>query len=97
MVNTSSIEGISLTAMEAIQLGVPVIAPRVGGMSELIKDGQNGYLYNPDDFNSLVSIIRHIVETPGLLKNLQKKTKEMGLPSQFQAESMLASYIKLLK
>jgi glycosyltransferase involved in cell wall biosynthesis len=96
MINTSSIEGISVAAMEAIQLGVPVIASRVGGMSELIKDGQNGYLYNPDDFYSLLSIIRNILKTPGLLNSLQKTTKKLGLPNQFKLESSISSFIKLL-
>ena len=96
MINTSSIEGISLSAMEAIQSGVPVIASRVGGMSDLIKDGQNGYLYNPDDFDSLVSIIRNILKTPGLLNSLQKTTKKLGLPNQFKLETSVSSFIKLL-
>ncbi len=96
VVSTSFVEGISLTAMEAIQLGVPVVAPRIGGMSELIKNGHNGYLYDVDDFNSLKSIVEFIFESPEVLKNLQKTTKEMGLPKQFEAESMITSYLKLL-
>ncbi|MBW2045270.1 MAG: glycosyltransferase [Deltaproteobacteria bacterium] len=40
-------EGLSLSIMEAMALGVPVIATRIGGMVELIEDGIDGILVNP--------------------------------------------------
>ena len=46
LVLTSKIEGIPLVAMEALQLGVYVVAPRIGGLPDLIKDKKNGMLYD---------------------------------------------------
>ncbi len=96
LINTSSIEGIPLTALEAISLGVPVIAPDIGGMSELIIDGKNGYLYDKFDFESLVLKIQDTCNTPGKLIQMQKFTKEMGLPKEFLAETMNASFKSIL-
>jgi sugar transferase (PEP-CTERM/EpsH1 system associated) len=51
--NTSLSEGMSNTILEAMASGVPVVASRVGGNSELILDGQTGFLadmQNPVDF-----------------------------------------------
>jgi glycosyltransferase involved in cell wall biosynthesis len=96
LINTSSIEGISLTAMEAISQGVPVIAPNIGGMSELIIDGQNGYLYDVDDLDALLSKIRLIINTSGELARLQESTKQVGLPVEFHAETMIASFESIL-
>ncbi|MGI6103681.1 MAG: glycosyltransferase, partial [Patescibacteria group bacterium] len=37
-------EGLSLAALEAMTMGVPVVATEVGGMPELIQTGENGFL-----------------------------------------------------
>jgi len=37
------------TIIEAMSCGVPVIASRVGGVSDLIEDGKDGWLFNPND------------------------------------------------
>ncbi len=43
-VNTSSIEGLPVSIMEAISFGIPVVAPDVGGVSEIIIPDNNGKL-----------------------------------------------------
>ncbi len=45
--NTSSSEGIPVSIMEAIACGIPIVAPAVGGVTEIV-GGQNGVLLNPD-------------------------------------------------
>lgn len=42
--NTSISEGISVSIMEAMSFGIPVMATAVGGTPEIVKDGYNGYL-----------------------------------------------------
>lgn len=43
-VNVSSSEGIPVSIMEACSFGIPIIATNVGGTSEIVKDGENGFL-----------------------------------------------------
>ena len=43
-VNTSESEGIPVSIMEAMSCGIPVIAPDIGGISEIVHDGVNGFL-----------------------------------------------------
>jgi glycosyltransferase involved in cell wall biosynthesis len=40
-------EGLPVTVMEALTLGVPVVAPAVGGLREIVTDGHNGILVTP--------------------------------------------------
>lgn len=42
-VNASSTEGLPISVMEAMSFGIPVIATDVGGTSELVRDGENGF------------------------------------------------------
>jgi glycosyltransferase involved in cell wall biosynthesis len=44
LINTSSFEGIPVSMMEAMSFSIPVIGTNVGGVSEIIEDGKNGYL-----------------------------------------------------
>lgn len=51
--NTSLNEGIPISILEAMAYGIPVIAPDVGGLKEILKDGVEGFLIegrNPKDF-----------------------------------------------
>jgi len=44
LINVSETEGIPVTMMEAMSMGVPVIATNVGGVNEIVQDNYNGYL-----------------------------------------------------
>ena len=46
--------------VEALACGVPVVAYKRGGPSEIIKHGQTGYLADPDDKETLVSYVEFI-------------------------------------
>ncbi|HOX41664.1 MAG TPA: glycosyltransferase [bacterium] len=45
----STIETQSIVTMEAMASGLPVVGPRSGAIPELIKDGENGFLFIPND------------------------------------------------
>jgi len=47
MVITSSSEGLSLAAIEALAAGVPVVCPRIGGLPEVVEDNRSGILTDP--------------------------------------------------
>lgn len=48
LVNTSTTEGIPVSMMEAMSFGIPCLGTNVGGVSEIIKDGINGFLMPAD-------------------------------------------------
>lgn len=47
-INVSTSEGVPVSIMEAISFGIPVVATNVGGTSEIVEDGQNGFLLSKD-------------------------------------------------
>ena len=53
LVSASDIESLPRSALEAMALGLPVLAARVFGLPELIDDGRNGWLCEPRDTASL--------------------------------------------
>lgn len=60
-------ESFSLVALEAAACGIPVIAPRVGGLPEVVVDGHTGLLYELDDpAEPLRTLLRALDDLPGL-------------------------------
>lgn len=64
-------EAFGLVTLEALQSGIPVIGTRTGGTVELVKDGINGFLYSPGNFNELAEKI-------DILYNNRDKVNELG-------------------
>jgi glycosyltransferase involved in cell wall biosynthesis len=56
----SNSEGISLTLLEAMAAGVPVVATKVGGTPEVIEDGRTGVLVPPNDPIALADAIHRV-------------------------------------
>ncbi len=48
-------ESFGLAALEAMACQVPVVASRVGGLPEVIDDGETGFLHEPDDLDAMAA------------------------------------------
>lgn len=62
--------------MESLMCGTPVIASNIGGVPELINDGENGLLFEPGNVNELVEKIKDIWENRDRNKELCENCKE---------------------
>lgn len=60
----SRIEPFGNVAVEAMALGRPVVASRVGGLPEIVDDGETGVLVPHDDPDALVAAIRSLLDDP---------------------------------
>jgi glycosyltransferase involved in cell wall biosynthesis len=60
VVAPSTYEGFSITAAEALLLGKPVVASRVGGIPELVEHGRSGLLVAPSDVEGLACAIERL-------------------------------------
>lgn len=63
-----AVETFSIAILESLSMGKPVIATDIGGASEIIIDGMNGFLVKPKDINSLVDRIRKLIVNEGVRK-----------------------------
>jgi glycosyltransferase involved in cell wall biosynthesis len=76
----STMEGLSQALLESMALEVPVITTRAGGNSDLIQDGENGYLFDDDNIEQLAEKIRLVMvnreERDRIVANAKKTALE---------------------
>lgn len=87
-------EGLSLSILEAMASGLPVVATDVGGNSELIKDNVNGFLVPPCDPHQLAKKIIVLLENRKLREDMGKVGVEIA-EKMFSLKSMIDSYQNL--
>jgi len=74
LVLPSMTEGRPVSILEAMHIGLPVVAARVGDVPEMIDDGKNGFLVEPGDVTGLKAKLREIIENPSSLERIRKTT-----------------------
>ncbi|MBI3805604.1 MAG: glycosyltransferase family 4 protein [Nitrospirae bacterium] len=73
---TSLHEGIPTVLLEAMWLGKPIIATRVGGIPEIISDGCNGLLIDPADGHAFASACLRLIDDRVLRDKLSEGARE---------------------
>lgn len=78
-------EGFPNVILEAMAAGLPIVATNVGGLAEIIKDKENGYLVEPKNPEQLAQKLLLILENPEIQKNMSymniQKAKEYSWES----------------
>jgi glycosyltransferase involved in cell wall biosynthesis len=64
LVLASFMEGLPIVLMEAMALGLPVIAPRLAGIPELVTDEKHGLLFRPSDWDDLAEKMARLLTDP---------------------------------
>jgi glycosyltransferase involved in cell wall biosynthesis len=68
-------EGLPRSLLEAMACGMFIIATRVGGIPDVVTDGQNGFLIPPNDVRALSRAIRKALENPELVEKVGNRNK----------------------
>ncbi len=81
---------------EAGAAGLPLISTKVGGIGEIVRDGENGFLIPPGDGAALIVALRQLVENPAL--RLDQGARATALVQQaFDAEHNTTRLLELMK
>jgi glycosyltransferase involved in cell wall biosynthesis len=88
-------EGMGRVLVEAMSAGLPIVASRVGGIPDLIKDGQNGLLVPPADASALAKAISDLLADQEERIRMGEAGKEMCHP--YSVEAMVEQIDDLYK
>jgi len=87
-------EASGLTAMEAMALGVPVVASFAGGLSEVVENGRTGLLVPPADAEAIARAVARLLDNPELGRRLAAEG-ERHVAKRFTVGRMVDAYLAL--
>lgn len=70
-------ENLSNALLEAMAMGLPVVATSVGGNLDVVEDGSNGFLIPPEDSDAIVRALDKLAGDKDLRKRFSKRSKEI--------------------
>jgi len=92
--NTSLHEGIPLSILEAMASGLPVVAPRVGGIPEIIENGRQGILVEERTPDGFARACLELMHSHDLRKKMGMTARERFV-KHFSSSRMASSYLAL--
>src|SRR6202044_491098 len=97
--STSDSEAFSITLVEAMASGRPIIGTNIGGTPQVIEDGKNGLLVEPKNPVALADAIERVLGDKALAKSLADfgAEKAQGFSWDIQAKKYTDLFRTLLK
>ena len=91
-------EGMPVSALEAMACSLPVVCSAIRGNVDVVKDGDNGYLFKPSDVDTLSRQIALLMDNDALRQQMGAKNKEIVREFSLEAvtEELKAIYSKVL-
>ncbi len=94
LVLPSRVEGLSVVGVQALGMGLALVLSDAGGNRELVREGENGFLFAAGDLDALALSLGRLLEDPTMLQSAQLKSRELA--KKFDLEAIVGQYEKLL-
>jgi glycosyltransferase involved in cell wall biosynthesis len=95
LVLSSHDEGLPYVVLEAMAVGLPVVATRVGGLEEAVQDGRTGLLVPPGSATALAGALRSILDGPDRSKAYGEAGRRRAIEA-FQQSGMVREVERVL-
>ncbi len=90
----SESESFGLAALEAMSCGVPVVASRLGGIPEIVIDGETGFLAEVGDVEGMAAKAIEILRNPTLARQMGQRARGLA-EKKFRADFIMNQYERL--
>lgn len=85
-------EPFGLVMIEAMATGTPVIAFNRGSVSEIIKDGETGFIIEPDNISDFQDAVKNIINMPNSEYQAMRRACRKHIEQNFSIEKMTSQY-----
>ena len=87
-------EGLPVVGVQALAMGLAIVASRVGGYSEIVDPDQNGYLCSPDDAAGMQAGLRSLLSDPSMLRRFRATSRYKA--RSFDLSKIVAEYTEVM-
>jgi glycosyltransferase involved in cell wall biosynthesis len=91
---SSVIEGLGIVLLEAMALGKPIVASKVGGIPEVVEHGKTGLLVNPADVEDLYRGLLNLLDHPEMGRQMGERAKKR-VAEYFSVERMMEQLYRI--
>jgi glycosyltransferase involved in cell wall biosynthesis len=95
LVLPSRSEGLSVVGVQGLAMGLALILSEAGGNPELVKPGENGFLFQPGDVDALTAALESLLTSPEKMAAFQARSRAMA--EAFDLEEIVSQYEKTLE
>lgn len=88
-------EGMPMSILDAMGYGLPIVSTTVGGITKIVHDGKNGFVFEPADKNGMAEAIVKILSDENMLKTMGQssvKIIEDGYSLEKHIENLEGTY-----
>jgi len=83
-INTSRIDNMPVTVVEACAMGLPVISVGVGGILDLLSHEKTGLLVPDDDVEAMLAAVRRLLQDASLAERLSSNARHLAERSEWE-------------
>jgi len=87
-------EGLPVVGVQALAMGLAIVASRVGGFVDLVVNGENSYLFSPHDPQEIMRNLRSLLESRDFLHKARLRSRELA--HAFDVTSVVDRYENIL-
>ena len=84
-------EAMSMVTLEAMAVGRPIVATRVGEAPAILEDGRDGYLVEPRDVDGMAATLLRLITNPGLRQRVGEAARRK-VEGRFTVQDMTRAY-----
>ena len=88
-------EGLSVVGVQGLAMGLALVLSEAGGNVELVKPGENGFLFPAGDLDALTGALRNLLSSPSAIESAQAKSRAMA--KAFDLQAIVGQYEALFK
>jgi glycosyltransferase involved in cell wall biosynthesis len=90
LVFPSTVEGLPLALLEALKFGLAIVASDLPPLRDLVEEGRNGLLLEPDDAENWITQLRKLLADPAALLAMRRESWKMA--ARFDLEKIAGEY-----
>jgi glycosyltransferase involved in cell wall biosynthesis len=83
-----------VVGVQAAALGLALVVSRVGGWSDVVDEGRNGFMIDPQDAAGFAAALRRLLSDPHALQAFRQESR--ALAARFDLDKIVAQYEQVL-
>ena len=98
LISVSNQEGLPINIIEGMACGLPIVCSGIRGQTDIVKEGENGYLYNKDNMDEFISSVESLAANPQLRVIMGKESRltAQGYSLEIAVKKMSAIYAQYM-